>query len=82
MLEMGLDTFGDVGVDSNGGPETQAQALRNVVAEAVLAEQVASTASALESTIARISPFPRQKLYWRPSLGRPSGYFSARQSRS
>jgi probable LLM family oxidoreductase len=40
MLEMGLDTFGDVGVGSDGRPETQAQALRNVVAEGVLAEQV------------------------------------------
>src|SRR5688572_3760552 len=40
MVEMGLDTFGDVGVDSQGHPETQAQALRNVVAEGVLAEQV------------------------------------------
>ena len=40
MLEMGLDTFGDVVVDSDGRPVTQAQALRNVVAEAVLADQV------------------------------------------
>jgi probable LLM family oxidoreductase len=40
MLEMGLDTFGDVGVDSEGHAEAQAQALRNVVAEGVLAEQV------------------------------------------
>lgn len=40
MLEMGLDTFGDVVVDSNNQLVTQAQALRNVVDEAVLAEQV------------------------------------------
>ena len=40
MVEMGLDTFGDVGTGSDGRPESQAQALRNVVAEAVLAEQV------------------------------------------
>ena len=40
MLEMGLDTFGDVTVGSDGRPVTQAQALRNVVAEAVLAEKV------------------------------------------
>ena len=40
MLEMGLDTFGDVVVDSEGRPVTQAQALRDVVAEGVLAEQV------------------------------------------
>jgi probable LLM family oxidoreductase len=37
---MGLDTFGDVVVDGDGRPVTQAQALRNVVAEAVFAEQV------------------------------------------
>src|SRR5215208_3602054 len=40
MLEMGLDTFGDVVVDSNNQLVTQAQALRNVVDEAVLAERV------------------------------------------
>ena len=40
MLEMGLDTFGDVTVDKDGRQLTQAQALRHVVAEAVLAEQV------------------------------------------
>ena len=40
MLEMGLDTFGDVSSDANNKPVTQAQALRNVVDEAVLAEQV------------------------------------------
>src|SRR5215213_160367 len=40
MLEMGLDTFGDVGAGADGRPETQAQALRNVVAEAVLADRV------------------------------------------
>src|SRR5687767_12472801 len=40
MLEMGLDTFGDVVIDANNKPVTQAQALRNVVDEAVLAEQV------------------------------------------
>lgn len=40
MLELGLDTFGDVVFDNDGRPVTQAQALRNVVAEGVLAEQV------------------------------------------
>jgi probable LLM family oxidoreductase len=40
MIEMGLDTFGDVVVDGNNELVTQAQALRNVVDEAVLAEQV------------------------------------------
>ena len=40
MLEFGLDTFGDVTVDPGGKPVSHAQALRNVVAEGVLAEQV------------------------------------------
>ncbi len=40
MLEMGLDTFGDVTVDRDGRSATEAQAIRNVVAEGVLAEQV------------------------------------------
>jgi probable LLM family oxidoreductase len=40
MLELGLDTFGDVVFNGEGRLVTQAQALRNVVAEAVLAERV------------------------------------------
>ena len=40
MIELGLDTFGDVMHDGDGRPVTQALALRNVVAEGVLAEQV------------------------------------------
>ena len=40
MIEMGVDTFGDVTTDSSGRPLSQAQALRNVVTEGVLAEQV------------------------------------------
>ena len=39
-LELGLDTFGDVTVDAAGEPLTQAQVMRNVVAEAVLADQI------------------------------------------
>ena len=38
MIELGLDTFGDVVFDPDGRPITQAQALRNVVEEAVLAD--------------------------------------------
>ena len=40
MIELGLDTFGDVVYDTNGRPVTQAQALRHVVEEGVLADQV------------------------------------------
>jgi probable LLM family oxidoreductase len=39
-FELGLDTFGDVTIDSAGQPLPQSQVLRNVVAEAVLADRV------------------------------------------
>ena len=39
-LSFGLDTFGDVTVDADGALRSQAQALRDVVDEAVLAESV------------------------------------------
>lgn len=39
-LELGLDTFGDVTLDASGNPMHQAQVLRNVVEEAVLADQL------------------------------------------
>src|SRR5215212_2910339 len=39
-LELGLDTFGDVTRDPAGQPLPQAQVMRNVVAEAVLADQL------------------------------------------
>lgn len=38
-LELGLDTFGDVTLDDHGQPQSQAQVLREVVEEAVIAEQ-------------------------------------------
>ena len=39
-LELGLDTFGDVTVDADGRLLSQAEVIRNVVAEAVLADRV------------------------------------------
>src|SRR5688500_11185059 len=39
-VELGLDTFGDVTVNGQGTPLTQAQVLRDVVAEGALADQV------------------------------------------
>ncbi|MBL0126054.1 MAG: LLM class flavin-dependent oxidoreductase [Flavobacteriales bacterium] len=39
-LELGLDTFGDVTLDANGGMMHHAQVLRNVVKEAELADQL------------------------------------------
>jgi probable LLM family oxidoreductase len=40
MLEFGLNTFGDVTLDSNGNRKTHAQVLREVVEEAVAADAV------------------------------------------
>ncbi|MGA1838723.1 LLM class flavin-dependent oxidoreductase [Herbiconiux sp. 11R-BC] len=39
-LELGLDTFGDVTADASGTPLPAAQVLRNLVEQAVLADQV------------------------------------------
>lgn len=39
-IELGIDTFGDVTADATGRMRSQAETLRDVVAEAVLAEQV------------------------------------------
>jgi probable LLM family oxidoreductase len=39
-IEMGLDTFGDVTVDADGRPVSQARVLRDVVAEGELADRV------------------------------------------
>ncbi|MFP5317699.1 MAG: LLM class flavin-dependent oxidoreductase [Acidimicrobiia bacterium] len=39
-FELGLDTFGDVTLDGGGRPLPHARVIRNVVAEAVLADQV------------------------------------------
>jgi probable LLM family oxidoreductase len=40
MIELGIDTFGDVPFGDDGRPVTQAQALRNVLTEGVLADTV------------------------------------------
>ena len=39
-IEFGLDTFGDVTVGLDGTPVSQAQSIRNVVAEGVLADEI------------------------------------------
>jgi probable LLM family oxidoreductase len=46
-LVLGLDTFGDVGVDDAGIPVSQAAAIRQVIDEAVLADQLGVDAIAL-----------------------------------
>jgi probable LLM family oxidoreductase len=42
-IELGLDTFGDVTIDAGRRPLTQAQVLRHVIEEAVLADQLGLT---------------------------------------
>jgi probable LLM family oxidoreductase len=39
-IELGLDTFGDVTADADGKPRQQAQVIRDVIAQGVLADQV------------------------------------------
>jgi probable LLM family oxidoreductase len=39
-LQLGLDTFGDITVDANGAMLTHAQSIRNIVEQAVLADEV------------------------------------------
>jgi probable LLM family oxidoreductase len=46
-LAFGLDSFGDVPVDDSGAPVTDAAAIRQVVEEAVLADQIGVDAIAL-----------------------------------
>ncbi len=40
VLELGIDTFGDVTVGEDGEPESYARVIRNVIDEGVLADQV------------------------------------------
>lgn len=39
-IELGLDTFGDVTVDDDGKPTSAAQSIRNLLSQAVLADEV------------------------------------------
>src|SRR5262245_56048016 len=39
-IELGLDTFGDITVDERGQPLSDAQVLRHVLAQAILADEV------------------------------------------
>jgi probable LLM family oxidoreductase len=40
ILELGLDTFGDITIGENGSPQTHAQVIRDVIDEAVLADEL------------------------------------------
>src|SRR5437660_3354633 len=39
-LELGLDTFGDITIGKDGRPQSQAQVLRDVIEQAVLADEL------------------------------------------
>ena len=40
ILELGLDTFGDITLGKNGSPQTHARVIRDVIDEAVLADEL------------------------------------------
>jgi alkanesulfonate monooxygenase SsuD/methylene tetrahydromethanopterin reductase-like flavin-dependent oxidoreductase (luciferase family) len=40
QFQFGLDTFGDVTVGSDGRPQTHAQVIRDLIEEAVLADEL------------------------------------------
>ena len=61
VLELGLDTFGDVTTGADGAPLPHAQVLRDLIDEAVLADQSALISSALASITALISRSRRLK---------------------
>ena len=64
-FQLGVDTFGDVTLSADGQPLSQAQVLRNVVEEAVIAGiKSASTPSASANITALTSRFPPQKSCW------------------
>src|SRR6476620_3820079 len=72
QIELGLDSFGDV-TRENGQPLPHAQVLRNVVAEAVLADQLGIYFIGLASTIARTSRSRRRRSCWRRSPDKRAG---------
>ena len=58
-LVFGLDTFGDVPEDDSGALLSYAAAIRQVVEEAVLADQLGFDGSKLALTASLISPLER-----------------------
>jgi hypothetical protein len=61
ILELNLDTFGDVTIGENGIAKTHAQVIRDVIDEAVLADELSTISSALTRIIAPISPYFRRR---------------------
>ena len=69
-LEFGLDTFGDVPEDDAGQPVSFAAAIRQVVDEAVLADQLGVDVIALGEHHGRSTRSPHRR---RSSPGSPPG---------
>ena len=76
-LELGLDTFGDVSGGADGDLLSHAQVIRNVVEEAVLADQLGIDFSASASTTAPILRSRRRRWCWPRSPGAPGASGSA-----
>ncbi|MFC7615003.1 hypothetical protein ACFQV2_17235 [Actinokineospora soli] len=73
----GLDTFGDVEHGPDGQPVSQAEAIRQVVAEGVLADRVGVDYFGVGSTTAPRWRCPRPTSCWPRSPGRPPASGSA-----
>jgi hypothetical protein len=78
-IEMGLDTFGDMTADRDGRLLPPAQVLRDVVAEAELADRVGVDFFGVGSTTARTSRSARRKWCWPRSPGEPGASGWARR---
>ncbi len=61
-LELGVDTFGDVTNGPDGRPMTHAQVIRNVVEEAILADQVGQKTTGSFTVVARGEPGSAERL--------------------
>ena len=78
-LELGLDTFGDVTDGSDGKPLQAAQVIRNLVEEAVLADEVGVDFIGSASITVPISPSRHRKWCWRQSQAAPGASGLARR---
>lgn len=79
VVELGLDTFGDVTVDATGTRVSDAQTVRNVVAQAVRADEVGVDFFGVGSTTARSSRSRAPRWCWQPSPHGRSGSRSERR---
>lgn len=74
IIEFGMDTFCDVTIGSDGEMLPQPRVIRNVVEEAVLADQHGIDFFGVGEHHARTLPFPLLKWCWPPSRRVPAGF--------